>query len=182
MEPQFVIEVIQDSNCWEITAQYVSSGAIIVAAIIAAWLAGRKERVIYKKKTKYYESVIDIVEAKINVSFDGLIESKPDDTPNPEATEKLKACFNLLEGCSKEVEILKEQIVDFSIHCPSEATHELHFFFFFFEVFVESAREYYKHPNDDNFLDSLKKSAKMPIESIKKVSASIKGKKKTSSK
>jgi len=72
MWPLFTVRVLQDTDFWQVFAQILSSSAIIIAAVVAAWFANNKERNKNKTKGRYLLSLLRSLESYIVVFSDGI--------------------------------------------------------------------------------------------------------------
>lgn len=135
MWPSFTVRVLQDIDRLQIAAQFVSAISIIIASGLAVWYSGRKDRIEAKKKTEYYESVLDFLNAKLGIATDLIMKSKD--------TLENSTLLAFIFDCETDVQNLKRDILDFNTYSPKAGiTRRLLFFVYHYQALLNLLNEF----------------------------------------
>lgn len=67
MWPSFTVRVLQDTDGWMVATQLLSSIAVIIAAVAAAWFANKKDRSTIKTTARYLLSLLELLDSYLDV-------------------------------------------------------------------------------------------------------------------
>jgi hypothetical protein len=158
MWPSITVRVVQDTDFWQIFAQMLSSTAIIIAAVVAAWFANNKERNKNKTKGKYLLSLLRSLESYIVVFSDSI---RVDDW------DKAQGYFHVIsKESSNIIDLLETKIFSFASCMTEDTLDEIQHLIFYFKEDKKTFDSYSPKKWEESDREKHADSWKITIESV----------------